>query len=456
MTPLAGQPVRTIAETRTAEADAVACGRTVESLMAQAGAGIATWTARLGGGAPVLIVCGPGNNGDGYVAARVLREGGLPVRVVAHGEPVGAAAIMAARDWASPVEALADAAPAPVVVDALYGTGARALDRVTAGRLAEVLRRARLSIAVDVPSGADADARRSGGWAHPVDVTLALGTLKPVHFLQPGAEACGTVRLVELGLAGHGAAAVIDRPALVPPGPSSHKYSRGLVVVVGGAMPGAARLAATAAMRVGAGYVTMLDGDGAGLAAIVQRRFDAAAFDDPRIGAVVIGPGLGRDDNARARLAAALATDRPLVIDGDALRLIDLDRLAARAAPAILTPHAGEFDHLFGAGEGSKLDRTRAAAVRARAIVVHKGPDTVVAAPDGRAALAEPGSPWLSTAGTGDVLAGTAGAMLAALPDPFAAAQAAVWLHAAAARRLGAAFVADDLAAALGAVRATL
>jgi hydroxyethylthiazole kinase-like uncharacterized protein yjeF len=216
-----------------------------------------------------------------------------------------------------------------------------------------------------------------------------------------------------------------------------------MVAVVAGAMPGAGALAASAAARAGAGYVLLLGSATDRLPhAIVRRRFTAEALEDQRIGAVVIGPGLGRDERAEERLVASLASGRPLVIDGDALRLMD-DRRCAGAA--ILTPHAGEFEAMFGRGSGSKIDRTVAAAERTGAVVVHKGPDTVIAAPDGRVIVHSGSSSWLSTAGTGDVLAGVIGARLAAGLEPMEAAVQGVWLHAEAARRAGAAFIADDL-----------
>jgi hydroxyethylthiazole kinase-like uncharacterized protein yjeF len=174
---------------------------------------------------------------------------------------------------------------------------------------------------------------------------------------------------------------------------------------------------------------------------------------EDRIGAVVIGPGLGRDADASARLEAALSSGRPLIIDGDALRLVELGTLAKHKASKILTPHGGEFTHLFGEVTDDKLSATRRAARQSGAVIVHKGADTVIAAPDGQAILCPEASPWLSTAGTGDVLAGAIGAMLAAGLEPLAAAEAGVWLHAQAARRLGKAFIADDLADALSAVR---
>ncbi|MDD1452781.1 NAD(P)H-hydrate dehydratase [Sphingomonas sp. H160509] len=175
-----------------------------------------------------------------------------------------------------------------------------------------------------------------------------------------------------------------------------------------------------------------------------------------RIGALVIGPGLGRDDTAKARLEAALNAGHPMIIDGDALRLLDPDRIKDLKVHVILTPHAGEFDALFGKSDTDKITRAREAATRANAVVVFKGADTVIVAPNGRVRIAQGASDWLSTAGTGDVLAGAIGAMLAAGLEPLGAAAAGVWLHGDAARRLGPAFIADDLAEALRSARASL
>lgn len=447
---LSGLPILTTAEVRAAEQRAIDGGVDVGTLMERAGSGVARWTARLAAGYSVLVLCGPGNNGgDGYVAARVLAAAGVSVRVAALAEPKADAARSAASRWDGPVASLARAEPAPVVIDALFGTGAnRVLEDRRANALIEA---ARLAIAVDVPSGLHPDTGAALGTVSPCHVTLALGALKPAHLLQPGAELCGAVRLVDIGIAAAADTRVMAQPQLPPPGPGTHKYSRGMVAVISGAMPGAALLAAEAALRSGAGYVVLAgDSTGDGLNALVHRACDASTLGDARLGCVVVGPGLGRDGEAADRLRMALTCGRPLVIDGDALHLLDH---AAILADSILTPHGGEFAALFGAGEGSKLDRTRAAARATGAVIVHKGADTVIAAPDGRVVIAPPASAWLSTAGTGDVLAGAIAAQRAAGLGPFAAAQAGVWLHSRAAERLGAAFAADDLAGALGQVR---
>lgn len=458
MLPIEGKPILTAAQMRAAEERAAPTPDAMYALMERAGAGVADAVRRLAAGAEVLVLCGPGNNGgDGYVAARLFTAAGLPVRVAATGEPATALARRARARWLGDVHALAHVAAAPVLVDALFGTGlTRPLDESVGAVLRRLRREARLAIAVDVPSGVNSDSGvlRSEGSVPPFDLTLALGALKPAHLLMPAAAGCGAVRLLDLGLTIDSVVTSLGKPTLPMPDSDSHKFTRGLVAVIAGAMPGAGALAATAAARAGAGYVLMLGSATDRLPhAIVRRRWSADALADPRIGAVVIGPGLGCDDAARERFEAAWASAHPLVIDGDALRLLDPTR--RRAAPVVLTPHAGEFAHLFGDGQGSKLALTQAAAERAHAIVIHKGADTVVAAPDGRALLCPPASAWLSTAGTGDVLAGAVGAVLAGGAAPLDAAAAGVWLHAEAARRCGSSFIADDLAAALTSARAS-
>lgn len=461
MLPIAGRPILTAAETRGAEA---ATGENPWALMELAGAGLAEAIRRLAAGAPVLVLCGPGNNGgDGYVIARLLAAAGLNVKVAASAAPSTPLAKQAARGWSERVIFPAEATPAPVLIDALFGTGLkRALDAKLAQHLARLAEGARLRIAVDLPSGIEADTGALLGPVPRFDITLATGAVKPAHLLQPAAQRCGVVRLIELGLATPGTAKVIGRPDLPAPDTASHKFTRGMVAIVAGPMPGAAALASEAALRAGAGYVLLLgDAGSAGLPnAVVTRPWVADAFADQRIGAVLVGPGLGRSAAAGQRLDMALASRHPLVIDGDALHLLAendrLDRLARRRGTAVLTPHAGEFEALFGPPAGGKLAATRAAAARIGAIVVNKGPDTVIAGRNGLAQLAPAPSSWLSTAGSGDVLAGTIAAILAAGGEPMHAAAAGVWLHGEAARRCGASFVADDLARALTAARASL
>ncbi len=458
MTGIAGQPIVTAAEMRAAEAACIAGGVSTQTLMARAGAGVAEWVRRLHAGHDVLILCGPGNNGgDGYVAATILRNAGVAVRVAATGMPRSEAAAHARLGWTGPIEEIQDALSAPIIVDALFGTGlSRGLEPALAARLGVLVGGARLAVAVDLPSGAETE---SGAVLSPVpdfQLTLALGALKPAHLLQPAARHSRAVRVIDIGVTVESATSVVACPALAAPGPDTHKYSRGMVAVMAGAMPGAATLAATAALRGGAGYVALIGGAATGVQAIVQRAFANDVLSDRRIGAVVIGPGLGRGTEAERRLAAAIKADCPLVIDGDALHLLDLAAIADRSAAVVLTPHQGEFDALFGMGEGGKIDRARVAAQKSGATVIFKGADTVIAAPNGKVRIGEPASCWLSTAGTGDVLAGLVGAMLAGGLAPLEAASAAVWMHGEAARHIGGAFIADDLAAALSDVRAAL
>jgi hydroxyethylthiazole kinase-like uncharacterized protein yjeF len=441
-------PILTAAEIRAAEDQAMAAGVSVEALMERAGLGVAEAAWRFAGPVRTLVLCGPGNNGgDGYVAARHLAARGLDVTVAALGAPKAGAAAAARAAWTGAVVPVADARPATLLVDALFGTGlTRGLDDALVARVQELARAAAVRIAVDLPSGVETD---SGARLSPVpdfDLTVALGARKPAHLLQPAASACGRVAVVDLELAATSDLELLADPRLPAPGPQDHKYSRGQVAIVAGAMPGAAELAALGAAHAGAGYVLLIGGAGAGAPhAVVRRPFMAAALDEARIAALVVGPGLGRDRTARERLAAALESGKPLVIDGDALHLLGRTRRGQLGA-AVLTPHEGEFRAAFGDVRGSKVERARAAARQAGAVIVYKGADTVIAAPDGRAAIAQAASTWLSTAGTGDVLAGAIGAMLARGLDPFEAAKAGVWLHGRAAAMAGKAFTADALA----------
>lgn len=264
------------------------------------------------------------------------------------------------------------------------------------------------------------------------------------------------LRLVNIGVQPVvGAARRIMPPVLQAPAADTHKYDRGLVAIVGGAMPGAAVLAAIAAQGSGAGYIRLLSDTIAGVPHdIVQGAGPLTdELEDPRIGALLIGPGLGRDEAMSERLALALDAGKPTVVDADALMILKPFHVAEHSAPIIATPHGGELvalERAFGCdGVGSKIDRATALAKASRMIVVAKGPDTIVAAPDGRVACADRATSWLSTAGTGDVLAGTIVSRLAAGSDAFDAACEGVWLHAKAARLCPPAFTAGALARAL-------
>lgn len=443
-----GRAILTAAETRAAEAAVFATGVTVEQAMERAGAAVAEVAWRYAGRVPTLVICGPGNNGgDGYVIARLLRDCGFKVRVAASGEPKTDAARANRARWGEPVEALADAKPARLLIDALFGTGlVRPLDPAIAGQLERLAAGAQMRIAVDLPSGVGTDDGALLGAGAGFDVTVALAVLKPAHRLQPAAALMGRLVVADIGIAGQSQLSDLARPHLPAPGPADHKYTRGHVVVAQGAMPGAALLAAMAAQRGGAGYVTLVGDGRGGPASIVRRKGGLAEIlGDRRVGAALVGPGLGRDGDARELLDAALESEKPLVLDADALVLL----AARRPLPGvpILTPHEGEFAALFGDLPGSRIERARAAAAAMGAAIVLKGPDTVIAAPDGRAAISAPAPGWLASAGTGDVLAGLVAANRARGLEPFEAACAGVWLHRRAAELAGAGLIADDLIA---------
>lgn len=445
------RPILTAAEMRAAEQAAIDVGTSVETLMERAGAAVAEAAWRIAGHAEMLILCGPGNNGgDGYVAARLLQDRGVRVRVAAAGPPKADAARNAAARWAGAVEDLAQAKPAPVLIDALFGTGlARPLEPATADALERLATAAHRRITVDLPSGVATDDGALLGPVPHFDLTITFGALKPAHALLPAAEYCGQTAVADIGL---GAVADprtirIGRPHLAAPAHAANKYSRGKLAVVAGPMPGASQLAATAAQRSGAGYVELLSTvTDAPPHALVRRAWDAHALDDPRITAVIVGPGLGRDGEGRARLDAALGCGKPLLLDADALTLIGRTR-HDRLAGHVLTPHWGEFTRLFGDDGRDRLTQVRAAAAGSGAIVLLKGADSIVAHPDGRAAIAPLAPSWLATAGTGDVLAGIIGGLLANGHAPFDAVQAGLWLHAEAARLAGPMMIADDLVA---------
>ena len=440
-------PILTSDAMRAAEAACAASGTSLAELMERAGAAVADTAWRMAAGGPILILCGPGNNGgDGYVAARLLHERGAAVRVAALAPPATDLAKAARAAWHGEVEAIGDGlAPAPVIVDALFGVG---LTRP----LAEDLKR-RLAgfadkriIAVDVPSGVDADGVHDWEPALPANVTVALGALKPAHVLLPAARTCGNVLRASIGIDPESMVRTLPRLEARSPDSTSHKYNRGMMLVRAGLMAGAAGLAAAAGLRAGAGYVVLSGASEALFSAIIAE--DGAGYGerlaDKRLGAVVIGSGYPASAALDCDVAAALDKGKPLILDAAAI-VSALPRLRHGSPSTILTPHEGEFARAFPGLSGSKIDRAQHAAKISGAVIIYKGADTVIAAPDGCVAAGWPGSPWLATAGTGDVLAGACGAMLARGGDPFDAAVAAVGWHIAQARRIGPGLVADDL-----------
>jgi len=442
------RPILTAERTIAAEQAAIERGITVEQLMERAGAALAEAAYRFAGPMPALVLCGPGNNGgDGYVAARHLAARGLDVRVAALAEPKTGAAKWARSQWTGAVEPLSqDTQGSPLFIDALFGTGLkRGLEDSVSLLLSELAHEAVVAVACDLPSGVEADTGAALNPLHMVDFTVTFGALKPAHRLHPAMHKCGRVVLADIGIEASGEWHEIGPPTLPPLDAGGHKYSRGLVHALAGKMPGAIALAARAAARSAAGYVRVstsrpIDGLPA---AVVQ--VETAEVNDPRIDCLLVGPGLGDIPQV---LTLALTSQAAKVIDADAIPWIgEPERL--RAQDAILTPHEGEFKKLFGDIAGTKPERALRAAEVSGAVVVFKGPDTLVASPDGRLGFAPPAPAWLASAGTGDVLAGIIAALRARGMPPFDAACAAVWLHGRAAEIAGPQMIADDLAAAI-------
>ncbi|MGL4497002.1 MAG: NAD(P)H-hydrate dehydratase [Beijerinckiaceae bacterium] len=489
-----------VAQMREADRLTIAGGVAGIALMELAGAAVAARAkGRLAPGGQALVLCGPGyNGGDGFIAARLLAAEGYQVTVGLLGERTrlqGDAALAAER-WMGPVApadpALMDCAD--LIVDGLFGAGlARPLDGAAAALVEAVNASGKPVIAVDIPSGVHGDSGQVKGIAIKATETVTFFRRKPGHMLMPGRALCGPVVCADIGidaavLAQTGIVAHVNGPdvwrGLLPSlRNDGHKYHRGHALVIGGGLEGvgAPRLSARAALRIGAGLVTLgVDPDA--LVAHTSRGPDALMVRSSpvetllayrRHNAVVIGPALGVDARARSKVSAALRADCACVLDADALTVMARRTgMLARAGlrkPVILTPHDGEFSRLFnGLDENSarvnpvvdamspknvrrllmsesKLDRAKDAAQATQAFVVLKGADTVIAAPDGRAAINANAPPWLATAGAGDVLAGMICGLLAQGMPAFEAACAAVWIHGDTATRLGRGLIADDL-----------
>jgi hydroxyethylthiazole kinase-like uncharacterized protein yjeF len=519
----------TTAEMSEADRRTMAGGVSGPVLMEAAGAAVARAVMARHPPGPVAVVAGVGNNGgDGFVAARHLEMAGyrVVVHLIGRRDALEGDAAWAAGQWQGTLESVLgppgdDVTPdlasnlrgalagCNVIVDSLFGAG---LNRPVSGAPLAAIRAMNAAgvpiVAADLPSGINGTTGAVMGDAVNASRTVTFFRKKPGHLLLPGRDHCGPVEVAQIGIAD----AVLGeiRPATWENGPalwraqfpvpsaSGHKYSRGHAVVVSGgrAHTGAARLAAMAALRGGAGLVTLasprdaLDINAAASLAVMVRPADTAAelgelLSDPRFNAVAIGPGAGVGDHTRGMALTALAGPRGVVLDADAItsfadRAAQLFPALSRNGRAVLTPHAGEFHRLFAGmlennrpldsqtfvnntfennkalekkpAAGSKLDAARAAAVMTGAVVVYKGADTVIAAPDGRAAINANAPPWLATAGTGDVLAGLVTGLLAQGMPPFEAAAAAVWIHGDAANAAGPGMISEDLAPRFGKV----
>jgi hydroxyethylthiazole kinase-like uncharacterized protein yjeF len=493
--PLAFPELLTPAQMSKADRFAILAGTSGIALMERAGRAVADEAARLTKSrGRTAILCGPGGNGgDGFIAARLLSERGYGVELglIGHREALKGDPALAAARYQGPVldAAAIDLARADCVIDALFGAGlARDIDgeaKAIIARINAFKRAGGPVLAVDVPSGIDGETGKIRGLAVEASASVTFFRLKPGHLLQPGRAHAGAIRLADIGIPEAALASIapntfVNSPsvwseALPRPNAASHKYVRGAALILSGPHhTGAARLAARAALRAGAGIVSVASPpdavavNSAHLTAVMVAPFaNAHEFEaliaDERRRAIALGPGAGVGATLRKRVAAALtrpARQRTIVLDADALTSFagDAERLAALIKrgghEAVLTPHEGEFAKLFEGAPGVRLDddkltRARAAARLMGAVVLVKGADTVVAAPEGRATIGWDLPPWLATAGSGDVLAGLVTGLAAQDMPAFEAASAAVWLHGACGRAVGPGLIAEDLPEAL-------
>ncbi|WP_298105866.1 NAD(P)H-hydrate dehydratase [Bradyrhizobium sp.] len=485
--------VLTTAEMARADRLAIAAGTPGFALMLSAGQAVAAAAMDLVAEGPILVIAGPGNNGgDGFVAAAELAARGREVSVIllCERESLQGDAASAARGWKYPVlpfNPQAIGRPA-LIIDALFGAG---LDRPVKGEPFDMIEAINANgapvLAVDLPSGINGTSGAIMGTAVRAVETVTFFRRKPAHLLLPGRVHCGRVRVADIGIDAGVLVEIAPRTfenvpsswakAFPIPTVEGHKYDRGHVVAVSGgiAATGAARLSARGALRAGAGLVTLasprdaLAVNASALTAVMVRPVDTVIefselLGDKRLNAYVIGPGAGIGERSRDLVLAALTAKKALVLDADALtsfadapeRLFETIRHSSDPQ-VVLTPHEGEFPRLFSDISNkhpgrSKLERVRAAAERAGAVVLLKGPDTTVASPDGRATIAANAPPWLATAGAGDVLSGMIAGLLAQGVPAFEAASIGVWMHGEAAQEAGPGLIAEDLPETLPAV----
>jgi hydroxyethylthiazole kinase-like uncharacterized protein yjeF len=476
--------ILTVQEMADLDQAAIAGGTSLHALMERAGAAVADCIASRFEPRPVVVWCGAGNNGgDGYVAARHLADRGWSVRVEVAAPPATEAAKLAAGLWTGSSGGLVfEGIQDGLYIDALFGAG---LSRPLGGDVARLAREVRdwraPIVAVDVPSGISGDSGKPLGELYfRADVTVTFHRLKPVHALAGGRALCGEIVVADIGLVSEpGPAALLENsPSLwgarFPwPAVDAHKFGRGRLKVVSGEAwrTGAARLAARGGLRIGAGVVSVLSSpaalavNAAHLEAIMLEPFEAEAdleLSAEAADAVVIGPAAGVGEGTVRNLFALARSGAALVVDADALTSFrhDPDLLfSALDRDDVLTPHAGEFERIFPgllADAPERITAAREAARHAGAVVLLKGPDTVVAAPDGRAAISLNSVPWLATAGSGDVLAGFIGGLMAQGMDSFEAACAGAWIHAECGAAFGPGLISEDLPGLAPAVLARL
>jgi ADP-dependent NAD(P)H-hydrate dehydratase / NAD(P)H-hydrate epimerase len=488
-----GMEVLTTAEMERAERLTIAEGTPGFALMLSAGQAVAEAAMDLVEEGPIVVVAGRGNNGgDGFVAAAELAARGREVSVIllCERDSLQGDAASAARGWKYPVlpfNPQAIGKPA-LIIDALFGAG---LNRPVKGEPHDMIEAINANgapvLAVDLPSGISGDTGAAMGIAVRATETVTFFRRKPGHLLLPGRDHCGRVRVADIGIDPRVLEEIRPqtfenipqfwRKSFPVPRIDGHKYSRGHAIVVSGdiATTGAARMSARGALRAGAGLVTVasprnaLPINATALTAVMVRPIDttvefAELLTDRRLNTCVIGPGAGVGDRTRDFVFTALSAQRNLVLDADALtsfaeapsRLFEAIK-ASHDPQVVLTPHEGEFPRLFSDLSNkhpnrSKLERARAAAERSGAVVLLKGPDTVVASPDSRATIAANAPPWLATAGAGDVLSGMIAGILAQGVAAFEAASIGVWMHGEAAREAGPGLIAEDLPEVLPAV----
>jgi ADP-dependent NAD(P)H-hydrate dehydratase / NAD(P)H-hydrate epimerase len=485
--------VLTTAEMERADRLTIAAGTPGFALMLSAGQAVAKAAMELVEEGPILVVAGRGNNGgDGFVAAAELAARGREVSVIllCERDSLQGDAALAARGWKYPVlpfNPQAIGKPA-LIIDALFGAG---LNRPVKGEPYDMIEAINANgapvLAVDLPSGINGDTGAVMGIAVRATETVTFFRRKPGHLLLPGRIYCGRVRVADIGIDPHVLEEIkpqtfenipqVWRKLFPVPKIDGHKYARGHAIVVSGDMAatGAARMSARGALRAGSGLVTLasprdaLAINASALTAVMVCATDtvvefAELLADKRLNTCVIGPGAGVGERTRDFVLTALSAKRNLVLDADALTSFAdapdhlFEAIKASHDPqVVLTPHEGEFPRLFSDISNkhpfrSKLERVRAATERSGAIVLLKGPDTVVASPDGRATIAANAPPWLATAGAGDVLAGIIAGLLAQGVPAFEAASMGVWMHGAAAREAGPGLIAEDLPETLPAV----
>lgn len=420
----------------------------------------------------VVVLCGPGNNGgDGFVVARLLQDAGWPVRILLRGdkENLPADAKTNAERWDDIVYPLKvhNMGQPDLIIDALFGAGlVREISGEIAGIIQTVNALATPVVAIDIPSGVHADSGQILGTAIKANLCVTFCRAKTGHYLIPGRGQSDELIVSDIGIDHTTIDHISPKAFLITnayikshfpwPRLDGHKYQRGHGVVIGGTqMSGAARLGAVCARRVGAGLITIAcekkvqsiyQQSEAGN--LVSSEDIQTLLKDPRKNAVLVGPGLGLDEKHKTLIYDLIASEKNLILDADALTFLsqmgEIEKID-RKGSTLLTPHEGEFLRLFPHINGSKIERVRAASVQSNCTILLKGPDTLIAQPDGKTSINSTGTPWLATAGSGDCLAGICLGLMAQGLTGFDAATLSAWLHGTCAEQRGAGLIAEDI-----------